>query len=129
MLCAPRNDIDLCIFTLACGHQRCRIGFDFSYLWRFHQIDGLGSLFFTFGCSLLSGDFSFSFRVQNSVSKDLLLFFLCHSPLLRPVVSFTSDPCSFTSLLLLNSSHCEQNQEIFHSSFFSYIEDPSLICM
>lgn len=78
MLCAPRNDIDLCIFTLACGHQRCRIGFvDFSYLWRFHQIDGLGTFFLTFGCSLLSGDFSFSFTFEFkiSVSKDLLLLF------------------------------------------------------
>lgn len=38
-------------------------------------------------------------------------------------------PVPFTSLLLLNSSHCEQNQEIFHSSSFSYIEDRSLISM
>ena len=60
------------------------------YLWRFHQIDGLGSLFSYLWLFTPIETFSFSsskFCVERPAST-----FICHSPLLRPVASFTSIP-------------------------------------
>lgn len=87
MLCAPRNDIDLCIFTWLAGINGVGLGLlilslalppnrrigIFFYPWLVTPLE----IFFFY--------FEFKIRVERPT-------FLCHSPLPRPVVLFTSEP-------------------------------------
>lgn len=121
MLCAPRNDIDLCIFTWLAGINGVGLGLLILSL-ALPPNRRIGIFFYPWLVTPL--EIFFFTSSSKFVSKDLLFYVILLSRGLWSYLLLNLF-LYFTSLHLLNSSHCEQIKTFTLNSLYRFW----LICM